>query len=144
VVVRSDELRAWLRGRRTSAIAAPGGRGAGSGNVPVAVDATAHRRWPLALVLLAVAALACCAATGLAGAGLLHLLPALLMGCVLLARRYPGEAVLLRWAHASRPRRRPAGVRGGPSRALAGVPRGGLLIAFALAVRPPPRPLTAS
>ena len=75
-----------------------------------------------------------------AGGALLHFLPALLLGCVLLARRYPGEAVLLRWARTP-PQRGPGGPARAPRPARArppGRPRGGLLMAFALAVRPPP------
>ncbi len=96
-------------------------------------------------MLAAVIALIACAASGIGGGALLHFLPALLLGCVLLARRYPGEAALLRWA-------RPAAARRPRARSLilprpcpaAHVPRGGLLMAFALAVRPPPAHSPAS
>lgn len=72
--------------------------------------------------------------------GVLCLAPALLLGVVLVTRRYPGERLLARWAgHVPRPPR--AAVRGGlPARrpGAGSVPRGGLLMGFALAVRPPP------
>jgi len=97
------------------------------------------RRWPLAAAVLVPAALVGCAVSGLGGAGLLYLLPALLLGCLLYARLYPGESVLLRWA-GTRPRRsgRPAEQRAGCPRRAMEAPRGGLLMGFSLAVRPPP------
>jgi hypothetical protein len=70
-----------------------------------------------------------------------YLLPAALMVGVLLARRYPGERALL--SLISPARRRPARsvVRGPGRRAShALLPRGGRLLAYSLAVRPPPRP----
>jgi len=77
--------------------------------------------------------------------GLLCLLPALLLAAPLLLRRYPGERLLVRLG--GRPRRR----RPRPSAAphvrptpATRVPRGGLLMGFALAVRPPPATLPAS
>jgi hypothetical protein len=86
---------------------------------------------------------------GLAASGLLpglpeaiaYLLPPLLLLTTLLARRYPGERALLaviarrgRWGRAAGDvRPHPAGLH---PRAL--VPRGGSLLAFSLAVRPPP------
>jgi hypothetical protein len=81
-------------------------------------------------------------------AGLVYLLPVLLLALVLALRRYPGEQALV--AIASRARRRsrtrPAS-RAAPrcsGRPRATVPRGGLLIAAALAVRPPPSSAPAS
>jgi hypothetical protein len=86
-----------------------------------------------------------CAAKGWGGGGLLCLLPAMLLVCVLFARRYPGERLLLRWTDARRGvGRRATSARPAPRRQLARVPRGGLLMGFALAVRPPPTALVAS
>ena len=89
--------------------------------------------------------LALCAHSGLGAADLLCLAPALALSSMLLVRRYPGERVLVRLA-VRRARRRPRARIPLPSapRRAACVPRGGLLMAFALAVRPPPRaPLTS-
>jgi hypothetical protein len=71
--------------------------------------------------------------------GTAYLLPALLLLLALAARRYPGELALL--ALMDRRRRRRHGGAGdrcreSPRRGL--VPRGGALIAFSLAERPPP------
>lgn len=99
-------------------------------------------------MLAAVAAgivLTLCAAQGWGGDALLTLLPAMLLGCLLCARMYPGERMLVTahrgrskgWARAvssPRPRRLP----------LIAAARGGLLIASSLAVRPPPRLSRAS
>jgi len=90
---------------------------------------------------LAAAAVAVAAAGGL-GVGLLHLAPALAMFAALLARRYPGErhvvALVTRSRRARSIRRRTplVLVTPRPSRSL---PRGGLLVAAALAERGPPR-----
>ncbi len=74
--------------------------------------------------------------------GMLYLLPALLLLAVLLARRYPGERLLL--ALAGRSARR---VRVRVARALhrieLPVPRGGRLLAVSLASRAPPPPRAA-
>jgi hypothetical protein len=71
---------------------------------------------------------------------MLYLLPPLLLVAALAARRYPGERALLAMMRQKRPR--PRRIRAGEtprqSRPRALVPRGGALIAFALAVRPPP------
>jgi len=72
--------------------------------------------------------------------GLLHLAPALILVAVLLARRYPGERLIVRLAGS------PTRVRGRArarvvkprTRIAVLVPRGGLLLARSLAVRPPP------
>jgi hypothetical protein len=86
-----------------------------------------------------------CASSGLGGAGLLFMAPAVGLLAVLLTRRYPGERLLLRLAARQPGRRhRPAESRRGPSERAAHVPRGGLLMGFALAVRPPPRVSAAS
>jgi hypothetical protein len=82
---------------------------------------------------------------GLAIGDLLCLAPALVLAATLLACRYPGERLLVALA-GSRGRRaaRTRSVSQSPaSRPASRVPRGGLLIAFALAVRPPPTTLLA-
>jgi hypothetical protein len=70
--------------------------------------------------------------------GTLYVLPALLLAISLLARRYPGERLLLLLrVRRTRPR---VGVRARlPEVTLAG-PRGGRLIALSLAGRAPPVP----
>lgn len=86
-----------------------------------------------------------CALTGLGGRGVLSLAPALLLALTLWARRYPGERLLLAFVARDRRRQLRAAVRGAmPRTRTAGVPRGGLLMGFALAVRPPPRAPAAS
>jgi len=94
------------------------------------------------LVALAIAAgLAVCVRNGVDVNGLLCVAPALALAAVLFARRYPGERLLRALARRRRGRRlRP--IASGPAPALtqARVPRGGLLMGFALAVRPPPTP----
>jgi hypothetical protein len=84
------------------------------------------------------------AATG-AGADILIGVPALLLLLSLAMGRYVGEASLARIARASdRPARRPAPAGGhARSRARRILPRGGLLIATALARRGPPPVLLA-
>jgi hypothetical protein len=71
--------------------------------------------------------------------GLLFLAPALILAIALLRRRYPGERLLKRLACA-RPKRRlrPASAAHASSAPRAWIPRGGLLLGFSLAVRPPP------
>jgi hypothetical protein len=70
---------------------------------------------------------------------LLYLVPVLVLALPLLARRYPGERRLVALACASHGPRPPARARVNPCvRSRAAVPRGGLLIASSLAVRPPP------
>jgi hypothetical protein len=83
--------------------------------------------------------------SGWGGEGLLCLLPGMLLACALCARRYPGERALLRCVTRRNSGRRlaqPARLAAGPARTR--VPRGGLLIGFALAVRPPPAALPTS
>jgi len=76
---------------------------------------------------------------------LLCIAPALALAVVLFARRYPGERLLLAAGTRRRTRRlRPARVLVPLRPTLARVPRGGLLIASELAVRPPPLALLAS
>ena len=90
-------------------------------------------------------ALGCCLLHGWGGDGLLCLLPALLLGLTLLARRYPGERLLTssrvsRRSHWPRAR---SSARTRP-RPIATVARGGLLLGRSLAVRPPPLQLALS
>ncbi len=98
-----------------------------------------------ALAILAGAVL--CAHGGAAAAGLLFMAPALALAAMLSRRRYPGERLL--GARLGRdPERRTARAGHGRRRRLpisrTRVPRGGLLMAFSLAVRPPPRLQPAS
>jgi hypothetical protein len=77
-------------------------------------------------------------------AALLYLLPALLLLAPLVLGRYPGERLLRAAVDGLRRRRRP----GEPHRlrqlaSLAPLPRGGALLASALAGRAPPRPAAA-
>jgi hypothetical protein len=70
---------------------------------------------------------------------LLYLLPALLLLVLLIARRYPGQRQLVALARKKReawPRR--PGLAPRPPRVATTLPRGGLLIACSIAVRPPP------
>jgi hypothetical protein len=77
--------------------------------------------------------------------GLLCIAPALALAAVLLARRYPGERLLLAATTRRRGRRRRAALALPPLRPLLlRVPRGGLLMAAQLAVRPPPLALVTS
>jgi hypothetical protein len=98
-------------------------------------------------------AIGCAVALALAGTlytavridpNVLCLVPALGMALMLLARRYPGERILVRRLGGRRPRRR----RQVRSRSSVGAtvmfPRGGLLLGYALAVRPPPVALAPS
>lgn len=90
----------------------------------------------------------CCAVEGWGGNGLLFLLPALLLGCALLARRYPGERVLLALRGAERARfprpRSSASISPLRGRMVVAAVSGGRLMGFSLAVRPPPALLAAS
>lgn len=85
-----------------------------------------------------MAVLVCCAIASDSTA-LLCLLPALLLACLLVSRRYPGERALI--ALRQRPRAnwpRARSAKSPRARPLAVVIHGGLLIARSLAVRPPP------
>jgi hypothetical protein len=121
-----------------------------AGNPARVYDATAvkltHVRRSRVLVALAIATgLALCALGGLDVDGLLCLAPALVLAATLLGRRYPGERLLNALSGRARPRRARRASLPGPARARrdADVPRGGLLMGFALAVRPPPAPSLA-
>ena len=116
------------------------------GNLRAAVHAPTDMRLRFAAVLALASALLACAALGVGGVALLHLMPAFLLGVVLLARRYPGESVLLRLARARTRRapRPPASQLLHSPRPAAHIPRGALLMAFSLAVRPPPAVAAAS
>ncbi len=79
------------------------------------------------------------------GSGVLHLAPALVLFAALLARRYPGERhVVALVVRGRRPRRRRRTaivlMTPRPSRSC---PRGGLLVASALAERGPPAAFAA-
>lgn len=109
-------------------------------------DRTATRglRPTLAILAFTAAALGIVALAAV-DANALCLLPALALAAPLLMRRYPGEralAGLLSVRRACRPRPSRSVPRTG--RLLTVAPHGGLLIAHALAVRPPPAPISAS
>ena len=95
-----------------------------------------HLLLGLAVMTLALAALTVVGVS----ADLLLVVPVLLFALPLLAGRYVGEEQLARLAAAfATPRRRPAGTIASRTRRRASrLPRGGRLIASALAVRPPP------
>jgi hypothetical protein len=90
--------------------------------------------------MLAVAVvLAWCATHRWGAGGLLFLAPAVLLGCALHSCWYPGERFVLASASKRRARwSRPPAAAPIRRRALLAVPRGGLLLARSLAVRPPP------
>jgi hypothetical protein len=99
-----------------------------------------HSRLRPVIVLCALASM-WLASRGLAGAsvGLLFLTPALLLAVPLLAGRYLGAEHLSRVARTGTSRRRrPAAAGLLPCVWGDVLPRGGLLIAASLAVRPPP------
>jgi hypothetical protein len=76
---------------------------------------------------------------------LLCLAPALALGLLLLAKRYPGERALLAMRRGDRRRLpRAARVLTFGARETVRVVRGGLLIGSSLAVRPPPLARAAS
>jgi hypothetical protein len=75
----------------------------------------------------------------------LCLLPALLLAAPLLLRRYPGENRLIAWRRTVSTRRRTVPLLASPRwLAVRVAPRGGLLLARSLAVRPPPALAAAS
>lgn len=110
------------------------------------MSATTVRLSRAAIVLAAFAVLAVGILAGAGATALLYVLPALLLFGVLLAGRYPGEETLVRMRRPqTRGRRRTvASSKNSPGRHAIVTPRGGLLIAFALAVRPPPCPAALS
>lgn len=93
----------------------------------------------LALIFAAVGA-------ALLDPGLMCIVPAIALPFLLLGLdRYPGEETLLRLSARPGGRRRRLAERAGKPRGTAlAVPRGGLLIARSLAVRPPPRNVLAA
>jgi hypothetical protein len=104
-----------------------------------AQNATLNRRRTLAVICVgALAALAALAAW--IDPAALCVLPALALLALMALRRYPGEHVLATLAAARRasPRRAVSNRPLVPSVEQL-LPRGGLLLATALAVRPPPR-----
>jgi hypothetical protein len=110
-----------------------------------AVSLTSTPRARIVIALAIAGALAVSAISGLGGEGVLVMAPVLLLLGMLFARRYPGAALLTRLATRARRRRlRPCRARASAPRMAARAPRGGLLMGFALAVRPPPRLATAS
>ena len=92
------------------------------------------------LLIAAAAAAILTGALAGAGGGLLTILPFLVILGLLACGRYPGETALCR-IRGSVPRRsRRAPAIGRPWRAVrSSSPRGGALIAWGIAVRPPPR-----
>jgi hypothetical protein len=103
------------------------------------------RRWSLAAASAAIALLVYCAVVS-GASDLLCLLPAALLACLLLARRYPGERALiaLRRKRVERRWARPRSSLAARPRVLTAAVHGGLLIARSLAVRPPPAGATAA
>jgi hypothetical protein len=100
------------------------------------------RTW--ALLAVGGLAIGVLALTGI-DAGALCLLPALALAVPLAMRRYPGERILASLSNTRRsrwPRPRSSSPHG--ERGFTVAPHGGLLIARALAVRPPPAPSAAS
>jgi hypothetical protein len=86
----------------------------------------------------AVATLALLGVLGVLGPGALTLLPALLLAAALFTGRFPGERLIERWTRA-RPRlRRALAPLVALTRPVASTPRGGRLVAAALAGRAPP------
>ncbi len=95
----------------------------------------------LAVTLLCAGAAALALHAGASAADVLCVAPAALLALLVAVRRYPGERALLALAsrrrtaaHAPRPALAHARHRG----VCALLPRGGALLAFGLAVRPPP------
>lgn len=103
------------------------------------------RRARVLVVLLGGSLVLTLAVASASAAMLLYLLPALALAASLILRRYPGERRLLALiAGRAKPRRRLGARATATARRRVLVPRGGLLIACFLAVRPPPRhPITS-
>ena len=94
-------------------------------------------RWIISLAVVVGAVL--CMTGGLPSDGLLCLAPVLVLAAMLFAQRYPGERLLMTYAARRRNRRpRSIGAPHWPHVSAVRLPRGGLLMGFALAVRPPP------
>lgn len=111
-----------------------------------ALRSPARAAWRLALILALIAVTGFALGAGIQWlqTGVLSLLPAIALATVLLTRRYPGEGVItrLRARTGRRARRtRPATPTTAPARPCTDIPRGGRLIAVALAGRAPPRAL---
>ncbi len=85
-----------------------------------------------------VAILALLGMLGVLGSGALTLLPALLLAAALFAGRFPGERLIERWTRARPCLRRALAPLVARTRPVATTPRGGLLVAAALAGRAPP------
>ena len=100
----------------------------------------------LMVVALAVAAgLILCKTSALGLDDVLCLAPAFLLILTLLGRRYPGERLLAGIAARGSNRRfRGEAIQQSPGARAMHPPRGGLLMGFSLAVRPPPRCSAAS
>ena len=99
--------------------------------------------WRVAAFPLLAATAAVMVALAWVDPSVLCAVPALVLPAVLALRRYPGEAMLLALLPARRTRRRRPG-RLAPRRIVhLAAPRGGLLLARSLAVRPPPGSLLA-
>jgi len=105
-------------------------------------DPNRHIRWRRAgLALLSIAAVTIAVLALVWGdPTALCALPALVLPALLGARSYPGERILAVLSHTRRrPRQRPRSSILLAGRPEVGLPRGGLLLARSLAVRPPPR-----
>jgi hypothetical protein len=102
--------------------------------------ATAFRQLALGACALIVLAAALLGKLPELAQALVYLLPALLLLAAVALRRYPGERTLLALigTRPHRPRRRRQPTRLPDRRPRAMLPRGARLIAFSLAVRPPP------
>jgi hypothetical protein len=99
----------------------------------------AERRRITRLAFLVLAVVAFVHVSGI-GEGCLYLAPALALAALLLGGKYPGERLIERLGRSRQPR--PANCHGSPRPRRPREPRvpsGGLLIAFALAGRAPPR-----
>ena len=116
--------------------------------LPRAVIRPTARRSPPARTPLRLAARAFLAALSLAALALalawvdphaIVALPALMLPALIALRRYPGERLVCALAAAPPRLRARTPARSAPrGRNVSAMPRGGLLLAFSLAVRPPP------
>jgi hypothetical protein len=102
------------------------------------VQLTSPPRRVLAACMLAAAGVLC-ARIGVSANAILCLAPALALAGMLGLRRYPGERILTSLRRRARgPRPRTDASAPAIKHRDAAIPRGALLMAFALAVRPPP------